>query len=300
MSMKKAPFFLLIMLLLAISACSESTTTEAGGQAAAEDKAICLWDKAGLREAPGASGKYVTNVSFGESMTLTGKREEIAAEKRTYIEVTTSDGKTGWINDYLIAEKATIGAALTETSLYKRPDLATLSDDGLKPGEVVAILEEKDGFLSVVGKQRQHKGWIKDGDALLTTTEDVTLALLYNRALATGNPDAQRKQLEKLVANPDFKSSLLTGLINDKIAKLGALPPLAEDELYIVGDRVNVRSEARLDASVAFQLNDGTVCAVLAQSEPMEINGVKDRWYQVEAEGKTGWVFGKFTSRKAQ
>lgn len=294
---------LLLTVLLALTAAgcsSDSATAETGEEAAAANKAICLWDKAGLRETPGNDGKFLTNVAFGESLTLTGKRQEAPAEKRTYLEVSTSDGKIGWISDYLVAEKATLGAAIAEASVYKRPDMATLTDDALKPGEVVAILEEKDGFVNIVGKQRQRKGWIKGTESLLTAPEDVTLALLYTRAMAGNNADAQRKQLEKLQANTDFKSSMFMTIINDKVQTLAALPPLSEDELYIVGDRVNVRTEPKLDAAVAFQLGDATVCAVVGQSEVMDINGTKDRWYQIEAEGKTGWVFGKFTSRKAE
>ena len=68
--------------------------------------------------------------------------------------------------------------------------------------------------------------------------------------------------------------------------------------LEILGDKVNVRSEPSIKGKVLFQLKMNEVVEVKKQSENYETVGEQtDYWYQIEKDGKRGWVFGSFTSR---
>ena len=69
--------------------------------------------------------------------------------------------------------------------------------------------------------------------------------------------------------------------------------------LEIWGDKVNIRSKPSLKGDVIMQLNNGEVVYVKKQTEEYEtINYDTDCWYQIEVDGKRGWVFGTFTSRQ--
>ena len=47
------------------------------------------------------------------------------------------------------------------------------------------------------------------------------------------------------------------------------------------------------------QLNHGQVADVKKQTEDYETIGYDtDYWYQIEVNGKRGWIFGTFTSRQ--
>src|SRR5690554_2369031 len=119
---------------------SEEDSEVIAEEVAAEEpvKAILLWN-AGIVNAPSAKeGKWVSSYQFGNSLVLTGKSEENKDDKRTYLEVTGPDGKTGWINEYLVIPNSNISVALTDISLYKNPDIMSISSVQIKQGSILA------------------------------------------------------------------------------------------------------------------------------------------------------------------
>jgi hypothetical protein len=68
--------------------------------------------------------------------------------------------------------------------------------------------------------------------------------------------------------------------------------------LHIKGDNVNFRKGPSTDFAVIKKLSNDTPCLVLEIGSEQTINGVKDRWYKVNAFGQVGWVFGEFISLK--
>ena len=64
----------------------------------AADQAVCLWGTVGLRENPGRGkdAKYITGITFGEVVELTGEEETIyeGGKERNYLEKPLTDGKT--------------------------------------------------------------------------------------------------------------------------------------------------------------------------------------------------------------
>jgi uncharacterized protein YgiM (DUF1202 family) len=75
-----------------------------------------------------------------------------------------------------------------------------------------------------------------------------------------------------------------------------------EDEfstLTIWGSKVNVRTKPSIKGDIIMQVNDGQIVDFKKQSEEYETIGYEtDYWYHIEVEGKRGWVFGTFTSRR--
>ncbi len=73
----------------------------------------------------------------------------------------------------------------------------------------------------------------------------------------------------------------------------------ASEMLEIWGNKVNVRTKPSLKGDIVMQLNDGQVAKIIKQTEDFETIGYDtDFWYQIEINGKRGWVFGWFTSRQ--
>jgi SH3-like domain-containing protein len=69
-------------------------------------------------------------------------------------------------------------------------------------------------------------------------------------------------------------------------------------KLEILGDKVNVRSEPSIKGKVITQLRLNQIVDVKKQSKNYETIGYEtDYWYQIEVDGKRGWVFGSLTSR---
>ncbi len=79
--------------------------------------------------------------------------------------------------------------------------------------------------------------------------------------------------------------------------KTGEENTKAEQFLTIEGKEIWVRN-APTTGEVVMKLNDGDKCKVLQKGEQQTIKGNADFWYEIEFNGKTGWVFGSQTSLK--
>lgn len=266
------------------------------------NKAVCLWNEAGLRDKPGRGKdvKWVAGISFGEVVTLTGNEEEVAADKRTYLEMTLSDGKTGWSNGYLYATNAQRAVATSDIDLYKRPELTTFTGEKFQRGDIFAVTEsETAGWSEALGKERKKAGWMQDGSQFSIDEVDVTVAILIDRAMQEKDPRKREEALTQIASNSTFSKSGLISMVDDALAKVAKKTQLPANQLYIEATNLNVRSEPDNEAdNVIFQLSEGDICNVLEKGERQAIREMDDYWYKVEKDGQEGWVYGHFTSKR--
>jgi uncharacterized protein YgiM (DUF1202 family) len=304
--------FLLLLTAALLFACGEDRN--AGGNPAATSNpapappkmAISLWEQAGLRDKPGRdkSAKVLASINFGEKVLLTGNRALDSADKdRPYVEVELADGKKGWTAENLLALDARRAVALDNLAIYRRPDLTTVSSDNVPKGALIALqLGEKEGWVEFAGREKKLKGWIQ-GDSRFSEDEvDVTVAIQLERALKEKDPDKQEALLAQIENNPTLRQSPLISLITEMRSKAEALPELPSYQLYITANAVNVRltPDNESATNVVFQLKYGDVCTILERGDRVQIREMDDYWYKIEFEGKEGWVYGYFTSRKLE
>jgi hypothetical protein len=93
---------------------------------------------------------------------------------------------------------------------------------------------------------------------------------------------------------------VLAGCSGDSSYKGLKLPPtpvLTIQALYGVIDfaYIRVRSDPKPDASLVTMLRAGAIVEIVTSSSNEEtIEGKTDRWYQIEYQGRRGWVFGSY------
>ncbi len=278
---------------------SSNGSSEEGAMAEAVPTAISIWNAVGLRDAPGNKAKYVTNIFFGEKVTLTGNQQEIPEEKRTYLEVTLSDGKIGWVNAFLMMENASLAAIVSPVSVCKRPDLTTMTGTSFSPGDLIAFTETDDpSWIQASGLEKKVSGYVRRDQGISTVENDVQVAVLLARASAEKDKKKKLALLESISNNAVFTTSPLVVFADEAATSIKERAALPANQLYITGDKVNIRSTPSTQGSeVVFQLVDGDVCTVLEKGESETINGVIDYWYQIDHNGQIGWVFGAFTSK---
>ena len=102
---------------------------------------------------------------------------------------------------------------------------------------------------------------------------------------------------------PQSEEVVTTQKVEDKLDKpdeTKAAASLGENQLKIIGDKVNVRNIASTyESKVLGQLKKGDVYEIKGMSTDLERVGKKtDFWYKIERNGKSCWVFGAFTSKK--
>jgi hypothetical protein len=202
------------------------------------NKAILLWDGGIISMPSTKEGKWVATYQFGNTLTLTGKSEENKDDKRTYKEVTGPDGKTGWINEYLLLPNATIGAAYTSVILYKNPDVMSVSTDKIKAGDLLAVsAEDKGGFRQVYGKEKKIKGFINSLDKISSAPLDLEVAIFYQKALAQKTSEDQLRELQAILDDPSNASSKFYALVRSKVDELN--PETGDYDAPVPADTVS-------------------------------------------------------------
>ncbi|MBN1782409.1 SH3 domain-containing protein [bacterium] len=145
--------------------------------------AVCLWDKAAVREQPVEDGKWMASLQLGETVLCVGKTAVDTVNNREYLNVRLSDGKTGWVKRNLMIPGAAVGAVKETTPLYARPDMLTLTSKSFEMLDMVAITDTLDRWIRVTGAQGRNKGWIQRDNVVMDKSE-VTVAILAAKALA--------------------------------------------------------------------------------------------------------------------
>jgi hypothetical protein len=228
-----------------LSSCKSSTNETANSNAAdssakagnttapAEAKAICIWDKASLIDKPEIkTGKWLSAISLGESVIyLEESVDETTDKKRTFHKVRLSDGKEGWVQGEFVVPNATAAAITETTSLYKRPDLSTVSKNSFEPFDVIAVISEKDDWIEVIGKRRAgtwiDKGYIKH-KAYSQSEKDIAVAIYVSRALSKTKVEDKVAELKKIQDNADLSGSSFDVQIGDLLDQLNPNTAMAD------------------------------------------------------------------------
>ncbi len=303
-------FLAIAMLWMSCEDSSNSENTASGADSTAQvvdaqsgTMAVCLWNEAGLRAAPGkgTEAKWVTAINFGEVVYLTGNEETPEGEQRAYLEMSLKGGAKGWSSGNLFAVDARRAAAYGTIDLYKRPELTTFTGTQLEAGEIFAVKNSstQPGWLEVMGREKKKVGWIQENSRFTSDEVDVSVAVLYTQAMAEKTNPAKEAALLKILDNSTFQSSSLIGLVEQAVEGLQSQAELPANQLYITADKLNARSAPNTTSEVLFQVNNGAIGTIVERTPELEeVNGNTDYWYLIEVEGQEGWVFGHHTSKQ--
>ncbi len=190
-----------------------------------EAPAVCLWSAISVRKEPSAKGKYITTLYLGEEATYLGEKKADSSAKKPveYIKVRLADGNTGWMAHRFVAVNGVSHAFTGTSKLYKRPDILSASKNEFDRLQYVVVVEEKDDWARVKGIDRASKwyksGWVKK-DKLTDNKVDVTVAILFARALGKKDTEKQVNALQEIVENSDLSSSVFISNVKSKIESL--------------------------------------------------------------------------------
>jgi hypothetical protein len=207
--MKILGYLLIPVLILVACKGKQSDTSVTEENTTQPIKGVCISTGTPLREEPKKEGKWISSMMLGETLTYLGETvADSANPKQDYYKVELSDGKLAWARTYGILINAEPAAIISETPLYKRPDLVTKTDKSFKIVEFVAIIGEKDDWAEVVGAEKRKTGWVKK-ESLSTNAEDVAVATLAQKDLLDKDGAIQNDKLSAFIESlPDGNSQL--------------------------------------------------------------------------------------------
>lgn len=230
--MRNTRFLLTVLSVLFLAACGDKKSDVTADEASGEDvdvadvssepskTAVLLWD-ASIFDGSTKEKKWLASYQFGNTLTLTGKEEENAEEKRTYVEVVGPDDKSGWINKALLAESSSVSVATADIPLYKNPDIMSVSTNSVKAGDILAVAtEDKNGFYQVYGKEKVVKGFINSLEKLSSNAVDLKVSIFYQKALAAKTTEEQVKALQAIINDGSNASSAFYPVVQAKLYEL--------------------------------------------------------------------------------
>lgn len=305
---------LLLILGLQLSACGGGETQPSEGidsTATSEDEelladenaALSSWEGQSVRTAPGGGGEWVATLPFGEKLELLGETNTDEKTKKTFTKVRLLDGKDGWVREDMIQKGGVLGAITESAQVYSRPGISNIKDETLEPTSLIILGNKQDDFVEFTAQNKgnsRSKGWLLGDRGYTTTQIDITVAILIHKALADKNHANSIKRLEDIRHNSAYSESVFIDDIESMLNEEHAAEDLPDDQLIIRGDNVNVRSEPKVGENKLFQLSNGKVCQILEIGSYETIGSSSGYWYKISADGKSGWVFGAFTSKAAE
>ena len=178
---------------------ADSTATSTNEKAAPAElnlagDVVCIWEGVPVYEEPNKKSKWTASISLGETVKYLDETQTDAADNnKEYYKVELYDGKKGWSPSYGLIRDAKLGAVIAEMSIvYKRPQLAAISDKKIAFMQIVAVGKSEGDFIEVFGAKKAVSGWVKKGD-VTTQDNDVTAAILAMKMIPA---DAQGEALE--------------------------------------------------------------------------------------------------------
>ena len=205
--------FILILVVtsfLLYSCKNEEEPQNVGSRAYANKRVatVCIVDEASLRNGPSAKADWISSIALGERITWLGISEiDSTKETREYYKVELSDSSTGWTTAYALELRADPAVIVQRASIFRRPDLITVTDAEFEPMNFVALLETDTDWLKVVGENRRKKGWVKRA-AVSLKEEDIAVGVLTSKIIKDKNKEKRMQRLEDLIENPAFINSV--------------------------------------------------------------------------------------------
>lgn len=183
----------------------------------------CVWNKVPLRNAPGKSGPYVSRVFFGEQVEKVGEEAYLPEEKRTYVKVRSTDGKVGWVHEYLFVSGGTAAVILQTGQIYERPNTpSTITMHSFEPGEIVVMETSVGDWVNLVGREKKKSGWIKGLHKVTVEQQEIELATLLDNVQQEKSSAKRQEKLGALLEKAKQANSVLTPLVASTLSTQSA------------------------------------------------------------------------------
>lgn len=267
-----------------------------------------------IRQNPGTSYNVIAQVKAGDVLT-------IIDENSTWYKVRLNTGKEGWVHKDYLNKKMTVDKKVvvtgTTVNLRKGPGTDYGKLDQVKAGEILSVYNAKDGWY-LVRMNEQGQAWIagwlvKDKEETAkkyvivdtkvlnvrkgpgTQYSLLTKIGLYEKHLVVDEKDGWFKiqvgnqqgwvsgQYVKIdVSTTNINSNSSSPSSSDNNSTSNTTTITTTKTVIVVGDTVNVRNAADINAQIVSKVYKG---------QRLNVTGQKGDWYQVQlSDGNIGWI----------
>lgn len=177
--------------------------------------AVSIYTSVPVRAEPKKDGKYLTSLNLGETMVYLGETVADSTNKtKEFHKVELSDGTIAWARTYGVVLNAEPAAIVTETPIYKRPDLVNKTDKTLYPMEFVVIVDLKGDWVEVKGAKNKKSGWIKK-QYLTTKKEEVAVATMAFKSVLDDNGQVIKEKVLDFMDELPYQNTVFTDYLQE-------------------------------------------------------------------------------------
>ena len=194
---------------------------------------ICVWQTGTMYAVPGEKATELTVLYFGEKLTSLDEEHYNKADQTVYLKVEGADGKTGWIEEDAVIEGERTVMVLDRSRVYLRPQtVSTITDQFFEKGELAIMSGRYRDWVQLTGKGKNKSGWIRGKENVSTSTNDIQLAVLIEKAMQEEDVLIRKEKLLALSRQASGANHLFSDMIADKSSEaVGNLPLMAETDL---------------------------------------------------------------------
>lgn len=200
----------------------------------AQNTAVCVYEKAIIRQAPSQKSEIVSAISFGkEKVYLTNEKITVPEEKnRIYEKVNTEEGETGWVRQELLVMEGQGAVARVNTIIYPQANAnpqAGFSGE-FKEGESLIKTEQEGDFVKVYGFEKKKEGWVLVAD-LMDGEEEIAESVWLTRAMQEKSDCERATKMLAVKNSPMFEINQMTDIVERAYKTADSLcknPPVAK------------------------------------------------------------------------
>jgi hypothetical protein len=210
---------LLILCFHCFTAC-DSSPAENRVQSAPDTTTVTgvsVWDRISTRSEPRRSSASTTLLSLGETfLYLDSVAIDSNYNNTEFLKVQLSDSTIAWAYGFASVLNARPGVVTKHVPLYMRPDLLTISDTELNAMEIVAVTDEWDDWIRIVGEKKAYAGWIKK-EFVTYNTVDLAFALLAKRRMDEADPGQRIENIGELLENNPYPATVFIADLQERL-----------------------------------------------------------------------------------
>ncbi len=192
------------------------------------ESSIVISDQVSMLGEPATDAAVVSQLSLGETVYATGETTEgVHGSGVEFLEVSLTDGTSGWVRREALVPDAEAGAIMEPVRVHQRPDSLTMTDKRFEYMDMVAVVNENEEWVEVIGKKRRTIGWIRKG-VVTRKKEDVANAVYARAKLRQDDALYSQKRLNDIIFNAPYPESYFVHelrLLSSLLSMTGDIPP---------------------------------------------------------------------------
>lgn len=174
-----------------------------------------------IRSLPGAMGKKLGSVKFGDALAKFANADPVYSSDVTFIKVQTETGQVGWVPQIATVPNGAIAAIIESVVASVSP--GSRLDRGrfiLSIGDLVVLSQERGDYIQIVTRNMGSVGWINANKGWSIIYDDVAIAMMYHEAMKLPYLVQRLRELQAITLYEGFYESPLSELVLKEIESL--------------------------------------------------------------------------------